>query len=513
MAKLKLLLIACPIIVITLIADKSVATSAIEDALAQATTRAQVEAAIAEAQARVEAAIAQAQTEEACAQADTQAQIEAAINQTQAQIEEIITCAQTQINAAINGIKAEVEQAINENPPLNETIINEFIARINREINESIALMQQAINDNPLSCEETIRTIIARLKATIADILALIKGMVTEQTTETECVTVLIENDIKRAIIAIANRLNQTQIKDGIHKGSWPNEADWTGSIVAGLVSAYQATGDVTYKTAAELGGNYIISTANGNFSGDEAFALSRLSLISDTPSNNLWSIALNNFYRNIMNNTGGTQGYISQFALAEKSLAVFNLANHVLAAYYVDAADKYLWRNALIRSTSRINDCCSDSPVMALGIATWALAKTGPLDDTLIDPCDQGAAYWKGKKLADLPAILHSHQVSDSEPFAGCFYRRFDHGNGNSGNPVNGYTEDAIYATLGLINASRVNPLLHLDDGILAACKALLEGINDEGKVFGLLWTHSFDCHTFGGEMLQVLAEFTYDN
>ncbi len=467
MAKLKPFLIICPIVVITLIAGNIASSLTIEDAIAQA-------------QARVEQAIAQAEEAIAQAQAQINTQIEAITAQNQAQIEDIITQAQTQINEAIVGVTAQVEQAI---------------------------------NDNPKSSEETIQNILSRLRAEIDILLVVIRGTVTQQTTDTDCAATLIEHDIKRAITAIANRLNQTQIKDGVHKGSWPNEADWTGSIVAGLVSAYQSTGDVTYKAAAELGGSYIISTANGNFSGDEAFALFRLSLISSTPLNNQWRTALSNFYRNVSSNTDGTQGFLSQLKVAEASTAVFNLANHVVAAYYVDAEDKDIWRKALISYMSQINDCCSDSQVMSLGIATWALAKTGPLDDTLIDPCEQGGACWKGKKLADLSVILYSYQVCDGEPFAGCFYRRFDHGNGSSGNPVNGYAEDAIFATLGLISASRINPLLHQDAGILAAYEALLEGINDEGKVFELLWMHNFDCYTFCGEMLQVLVEFTYDN
>jgi F0F1-type ATP synthase membrane subunit b/b' len=502
MAKLKPLLIICPIVVITLIAGNIASSLTIEDAIAQAHAR--VEQAIAQAQAQAEEAIAQAQ-----AQINTQ--IEAITAQNQAQIEDIITQAQTQINEAIVDVTAQVEQAINENLTLNETISNDAIARINEEMSQAMTQMEQAINDNPKSSEETIQNILSLLRAEIDSLLVMIRGTVTQQTTDTDCAATLIEHDIKRAITAIANRLNQTQIKDGVHKGSWPNEADWTGSIVAGLVSAYQSTGDVTYKAAAELGGSYIISTANGNFSGDEAFALFRLSLISSTPLNNQWRTALSNFYRNVSSNTDGTQGFLSQLKLAEASTAVFNLANHVVAAYYVDAEDKDIWRKALISYMSRINDCCSDSQVMSLGIATWALAKTGPLDDTLIDPCEQGGACWKGKKLADLSAILYSYQVCDGEPFAGCFYRRFDHGNGSSGNPVNGYAEDAIFATLGLISASRVNPLLHLDAGILAAYEALLEGINNEGKVFELLWIHNFDCYTFCGEMLQVLAEFTY--
>jgi len=145
----------------------------------------------------------------------------------------------------------------------------------------------------------------------------------------------------------------------------------------------------------------------------------------------------------------------------------------------------------------------------MALGIATWALALTGPLDDTLIDPSGTGTAYWSGKKLADLPGALLSHQVPDGELYAGTFYWRFDHGDGGSGEPVSGYTEDAIFNTLGLIAASRGDPALDLDAAIDAAGQALLGGVKSGGKVFEHLWLESSDYYTFGGEMLQVLGEW----
>jgi hypothetical protein len=440
-------------------------------------------------------------------------EVEATITQVQSQIEEITICAQSQINGSIAEIEVQVEQAINENLTLNETIINEIVIHINVEINEAAAQMEQAINDNPLSCEETIQTILARLKAAITNLLAILRGTVTQQTSDHDCIAALIEHDIKKAIIAIATRLNLAQIKNCEFKGSWPNEADCTGSMVAGLVGAYEVTGDITFKTSAELGGNYIIDTANGNSCGDEAFALSRLSQISNSPLDNPWREVLSNFYQIIKINVDGTQGYISQFAAVQPSTAMFHLANHVVAAYYVNAEDKDIWRQSLITYLARIDDSSSDHPVMALGIATWALANTGPLDNTLIDPNGQGTFYWREKKLADLPSLLLSHQVCDGEPYTGCFYRWLDYGNGETENPINGYTEDTIFATLGLISASRVNPQLHLDSAVLAACKALLEGINDEGKVFESLWIHDYDCYTFGGEMLQVLAEYAFND
>ena len=63
---------------------------------------------------------------------------------------------------------------------------------------------------------------------------------------------------IEQAREAIADRLVAEQASDG----SWPGEIDYTGSIVAGLISAYEVVGKEEYKTAAELGGNFILEIA-----------------------------------------------------------------------------------------------------------------------------------------------------------------------------------------------------------------------------------------------------------
>jgi len=314
-------------------------------------------------------------------------------------------------------------------------------------------------------------------------------------------------NSIVDAIVRIADRLEAKQ--ESYLGWSWPGEAGLTGSIVAGLVSAYELTNNRAYRTSAELGGDYILRNAQGNFYGDEAFALIRLMQISISPFSNRWWIGgMSDFYWDVYSE--GTYDYISQFTSTEPSAAVFYLANYVVAAYYVDAVDKEIWRAALIGYLTQVDDDSSDFPVMALGVATWALAQTGPLDDTLVDPLGTGAAYWNGVKLVDLPNILLSHQVPDGELYAGSFYWRFDHGDGGKGYPVSGYTEDAIFATLGLISAYRANPALDLETAIFTAGQALLNGVNNEGKVFEHLWLESQDYYTWGGEMLQALGEWT---
>jgi len=312
---------------------------------------------------------------------------------------------------------------------------------------------------------------------------------------------------VGEAIEALANRLEHEQIKYGASGGSWPGEADFTGSIVAGMVTAYNCTCNNTYKSAAELSGDYIVRTAGGNFYGDEAFALTRLSQIASDPCDNLWRSVVVDFYAKVKHQAG-TEVYTSQFGAADSSTAVFYLANHVVAAYYVNAKDKKIWRSALINFLAQVDDDSSNFPVTSLGVATWALATIGPLNDTLIDPSTTGVAYWSGKKLADLPALLLSHQVPDGELYAGSFYWRFDHGNGGLGGPVGGYTEDAIFATLGLISASRAHPALDLEAAILAARQALLGDVDNAGTVHQHLWLPSLAYCVYAGERLQVLGE-----
>jgi hypothetical protein len=315
---------------------------------------------------------------------------------------------------------------------------------------------------------------------------------------------------IGEAIVITADRLDAEQIKYGENAGTWPAEAEFTGSIVAGMAGAWQLTCEPAYLTSAELGGDYILWAALGNFYGDEAFALTRLSEISTDPCNNTWRTEVSDFYSSVKN-VGGTEAYISQFAAgAEPSTTVFYLANYVVAAYYVNAEDKEIWRQGLIDWLAQV-DNSSSFPVMAMGVATWALAFTGPLDDTFIDPSGTGAPYWNLKKLSDLPEMLLSHQVPKGQLYAGSFYWRFDHG-GSPGGAASGYTEDTIFGALGLIAASKTNPDLNLDAAILAARQALLGGIYGEGVVYNHLWLKGTIYYTYAGEMLQVLGALVFD-
>ena len=115
---------------------------------------------------------------------------------------------------------------------------------------------------------------------------------------------------------------------------------------------------------------------------------------------------------------------------------------------------------------------------------------------------------YWNLVTLSELPNLLVGHQLPADDPNAGAFYWRFDHGNGGSAGVVSGYTEDAIFGTLGLVAASQANPTLEVDDAIIAGRQALLGGISSEGKVWERLSQKGSVYYAYAGEMLTVLGE-----
>lgn len=144
--------------------------------------------------------------------------------------------------------------------------------------------------------------------------------------------------------------------------------------------------------------------------------------------------------------------------------------------------ADPYdnFWRPGLIEWPSRVDDSCGFS-VMALGAAKFTLAQTDSLDEAFISPSGEGAPYWNGKKLADIPDLLLSHQVAEGQPSTGSFYWQFQHDDGGP----NGYMENTIFPTLGLVAASWANSDLDLWAAILDAREVLLGSISSEG----MLW------------------------
>lgn len=324
-------------------------------------------------------------------------------------------------------------------------------------------------------------------------------------------------SQVADAVKAMADRLERSQVQEGPDTGLWASEELFMGSMTGGVACAYEWLGGAAYATAAKWGGYYILRTSDvqGNLLGDEAYAFVRLSQLFDIPPtdgvwrSNVWREALVEFYASTRRPgyEESTQAYLAYFDVMEPSTTVFFLAHHVVGAYYADDQDKAVWRDALIKHLSRVDDN-SSFPVMALGVATWALATIDGLDDTPV-AADDSSPHWDGIVLSDLPALLLSHQVPEGEPFAGSFYWRFDHTSGALEGTGAGYTEDAIYGAIGLVAAASLE---HpgagedLEGAITAAYEALLPGVDAEGKVYEHLSLQGATHHAFAGEMLQAL-------
>ena len=307
---------------------------------------------------------------------------------------------------------------------------------------------------------------------------------------------------------AVADCLVANQNSDG----SWSAELGYTGSILAGLLQAYQVQEKASYMEAAELAVQFIFDSAGGNFYGDEAYALARLSEIT---GEQVYADVVRDFY-----NMLDTYAYIKGYDATFRDKAVFFIAYHSVASHMVGANDAAIWREALISHLSLIGDDASYFPVMSLGVATWGLAETGPMDDTLIDPFGlSDVSYWNGVTLRDLPDFLASHQVPDGE-YAGSFYVRFDHMAPGPGYEAAGYTEDTIFGLLGLVGADAMGQTDEpgVDDGngtgwdfdeeIQNARGVLAQSVHQSGLLQDHIWLGSYLYYVFGGEMLQAFTE-----
>ncbi len=309
----------------------------------------------------------------------------------------------------------------------------------------------------------------------------------------------------------MATRLDQEQLKEGLDQGVWVSEELFVGPVASGMACASEWTGNLAYRASAELAGDYILwrGASVGNLMGDEAYALMRLSEMSDKPEESLWRTTLVDFYESprLEPTEGTTDEYIAFFDEVDPSTAVFYLAHHAITANYVDDLDKDRWRSAVIRYLSRVDDD-SSFPVTALGAATWSLAATGPLDATPVARDYEACSCWEGVRLSDLPALLLTHQVPEDGFFGGSFYWRFDHSAGETNGVVAGYTEDTVFGVLGLIATAAQDSLLgeETDAAVEAAQRTLLEGIDEDGRVYAHLARQGQVYHAFAGEMLQAL-------
>ena len=323
--------------------------------------------------------------------------------------------------------------------------------------------------------------------------------------------TITIALPLSETLEAVADVLVRQQYTDNQFcpscNGAWQGELNYTGSIVAGLIQAYQVNGNDSYKEAAEKGIDYILNSYGGNFYGDEAYALARMTEVTGEQA---YADLVLDFYNSL-----DTYAYISGFDATTTEKATFFISYHTVAAYMVGAKDAEIWREAIISHLSLVGDDLSYFPVMTLGIATWALSQTGPMDDTRIDPFGlTGESYWKDVTLSDLPDLLSTHQVLSGQ-YTDSFYVRFDHTAPGPGYEAAGYTEDTIFGILGMIGADAVGSTddandvrWDFEDEIQKAREVLVKSVHQSGLVQEHIWLGTHMYYFFCGELLQTLSE-----
>lgn len=312
------------------------------------------------------------------------------------------------------------------------------------------------------------------------------------------------------------NALCQRLVNDQLAEGYWFGEDLYAGSTVPGLVEAYKRTCRADVLSAAAAGGDFIIQynadSNDGNYLGDEAYALVKLAEVSDDPE---YLAEVENFYSWVSQQSpGGTQAYVDQYENTYTGTAVFYMSCHVIAAYRVDAVDKSIWRQKLRYFLAQVNDT-DYSPVMSLGAATWALAQTAAgLDPAVpvIPAGKTGNPFWNGVMLSDLPGIISSLQVTTSFR-GGAFYDRLQP---SSTSAPQGFTEDAAFCALALVAARENSPSIQVTADMNSLHSALLSGVYYDTSsapevaiVYGNIWNPESgdEYYFYSAEMLMALS------
>jgi len=319
--------------------------------------------------------------------------------------------------------------------------------------------------------------------------------------------------DPNQAIRVIADRLAAEQVTEGIRAGYWPRESRYTGSIVTGLAAAYRRMCVPAWREAAIRGGAFIEYATGGYYlRGEDAYAMVMLSEISGDPNDNPYRRRLTAFYESLRSRPGGSMGFITGLKDAyEPSTAVFHMAYHAVASDYVGAADRRLFRGGVVMYLALVGDETAFWPVMSVGLATWALAQTGELDATPVAWWDAEWPVWGGCRLQDLPGLLYGHEREVS----GVFYWRFDHTDGLAAGwegPAAGFTEDTVFALLGLTALARAGVVSEADvrARIDRAAAAVLQAVDADGAVRGHTVESSPRLCAYAGEVLTALCAAT---
>jgi len=296
---------------------------------------------------------------------------------------------------------------------------------------------------------------------------------------------------------------NQT-VKSNYVGTGWPGMAGYDGTITLGMVSAYNIFGKSSYANSADSGAAWLyhliqpFSVAQTPY-GDDVLAWAALGK-SGYKYSGAWDEVAAWFFENVKVYTpGGAAAYAASYG-GDASSTVYYLAHLTLAAYGTNAPEKAIWRQGLINALGKVNDASAVFPVQSIGIATWVLATTGPLNATPV---------WDGVVLSDLPGVLVSHQVAPDGYDPGSFYWRIDHTGTDANLVAEGYTEDAIFATLGLYAAADANPAIvpAFQAPIVNALKAVLGTLGDDGMVYEHLSLGGQSSYVYAAHML-LLAD-----
>jgi hypothetical protein len=151
-----------------------------------------------------------------------------------------------------------------------------------------------------------------------------------------------------------------------------------------------------------------------------------------------------------------------------------------------VNAPEKAIWRAGLVDALGDVTDKAADFPVQSVGMAAWVLGTTGKADAALAD-------------------VLVSHQVPKDGFDPGSFFWRFNHSVDDPNVVAEGYTQDAIFAVLGLYAVAEDNPEIvpALQASIVNGVKAVIGSLGEDGMVYEHLSLGGQASYVYAAQML----------
>ena len=327
------------------------------------------------------------------------------------------------------------------------------------------------------------------------------------------CGTLARADAILTAIDAASNGLLTQQSAGGMWSGV--GATGYNGTILSGLVNAYNNTGTASYSTAAQNGATALINAVNangGSYLGDEAYALTQAANLPGNPNSAAERTAVYNFFNatvpaNYVNANGYINALVAHYG-TDKTQATIYLSYFTLAAYAVNAPNKADFRTGLISTLGKVADFRSDNsdyqayPTGALGAAVWALAQTGNgLDSTpLTGPTAPAQDVFGTHTLSQLPGMLDARLVPASHTFDWLLT--------DPTHTYVGYTEDTAFGILGLSAADAAAHATTYAADVAAARLALTAAVNTAtGATYDNVLSPASHYGVYAGRTLEALA------